>query len=430
MMYDLRSASNEFSNVTTDILYPIDALDKVFGIAHALCFIIGLLGNIVLIWYFMTHVRYDLPTILYIMCCVNDLLTASLVLFVAVSFLNKRDAQFFEDATFCKCWALLSRINHRISVFLVMVLSISRTVSLTTPLRMIKRRFALVSIGVWVFLAILYEVVLTSAGFYHSVYERRDAFCDMEFGDTANLTALSKKVDVVGTCVTYAAPVTVVMISCLVCVINLKRGVCANNMPHIMRMKQKATVTIIIFTVVFIILNIPELVQTVMWFVVVNKYGYWPGPPDFLHPFIYFYFKNFTNVLCLGINATANPIVLFWRMQRYQQWLKRETHGFVSYGGKMATGLNSAVQGELRNLNAMVELTGSQIRSASEFVREYSQDRLFANDVNLERVRGERYYEDRSEKSSVDFRDQAGGTVTTDICVSPGNDSIVLVSAL
>ena len=96
----------------------------------------------------------------------------------------------------------------------------------------------------------------------------------------------------------------------------------------------------------------------------------------------------------------------------------------------MATGLNSAVQGELRNLNAMVELTGSQIRSASEFVREYSQDRLFANDVNLERVRGERYYEDRSEKSSVDFRDQAGGTVTTDICVSPGNDSIVLVSAL
>ena len=110
----------------------------------------------------MTHVRYDLPTILYIMCCVNDLLTASLVLFVAVSFFNERDAQFFEDNTFCKCWALLSRINHRISVFLVMVLSISRTVSLTTPLRMVKRRFALVSIGVWVFLAILYEVVLTS----------------------------------------------------------------------------------------------------------------------------------------------------------------------------------------------------------------------------------------------------------------------------
>ena len=96
----------------------------------------------------------------------------------------------------------------------------------------------------------------------------------------------------------------------------------------------------------------------------------------------------------------------------------------------MATGFNSAMQGELRHLNAMVELTGSQIRSASEFVREYSQDRLFTNEVNMERARGERYYEDKSEKSSEIFVDQVAGTVSSDICISPGNDSIVLVSAL
>ena len=123
---------------------------------------IGVVGNIVLIWYFMTHVRYDLPTILYLMCCINDILTSVLVLFVAVCFLNERDDRFFGDDTFCKSWALLSRINQRIMVFLVMVLSISRTISLTSPLRQIRRRFALVSIGIWVFLAILYEVVLTS----------------------------------------------------------------------------------------------------------------------------------------------------------------------------------------------------------------------------------------------------------------------------
>ena len=134
----------------------------VFGVAHVLCFVIGILGNIVLIWYFWTHVRHDLPTILYVLCCANDILTSALVIFVAVCLFNKREAYFFGNETFCKCWALLSRINQRVTVFLVMVLSISRTISLTSPLRHIRRRFALVSIGIWVFLAILYEVVLTS----------------------------------------------------------------------------------------------------------------------------------------------------------------------------------------------------------------------------------------------------------------------------
>ena len=266
------------------------------------------------------------------------------------------------------------------------------------------------------------------AGYYHAVYEERDAFCDMKFGDSANITALSGKVDVVGKCVTYAGPVIVVMISCFICVANLKHSVqsCANNIPHIAKMKQKATVTILIFTGVFLILNIPELVNTILWFIVVRKYGYWPGPVDLFHPVVYYYFRNFTNVLCWAINATANPIVLFWRMQRYQQWVKRETHGFVSYGGKMATGLNSTVQGELKHLHInMAGITSSQVRSAS-------RDKICSNEVV--QVKSDKSCEDTGEKSSEECHDETeleqAATVSSDCCITLANDSVILVSTL
>ena len=249
----------------------------------------------------------------------------------------------------------------------------------------------------------------------------------MKFGHSVNRTALSGKVDVVGKCVTYAGPVIVVMISCFICVANLKKNsvqACANTIPHIMKMKQKATMTILIFTGVFLVLNIPELVNTILWFIVVRKYGYWPGPVDLFHPVVYYYFRSFTNVLCWGINATANPIVLFWRMQRYQQWVKQETHGFVSYGGKVATGFNSTVQGELKHLHAnMAGLTNSQVRSAS-------RDKICSNEVVQAKL--DKSIEDNGEKSSEECKDEGEqvSKVSSKCCITLANDSVILVSAL
>ena len=68
----------------------------------------------------------------------------------------------FSNDSVCTAWALLLRINQKVTVFVVMVLTISRTVRLTLPLRVFRRRFALVSIGIWVFLVLLYEITLTS----------------------------------------------------------------------------------------------------------------------------------------------------------------------------------------------------------------------------------------------------------------------------
>lgn len=143
-------------------VYPVEALDKVFGMLHAMCSLVGLVGNVVLIWYFHTRIRRDLPTILYMLCCANDIVTSVLVLFVAICFFNKRDPVLFSEDLVCTAWALLLRINQKVTVFVVMVLTISRTVRLTSPLRVFRRRYALVSIGIWVFLVILYEITLTS----------------------------------------------------------------------------------------------------------------------------------------------------------------------------------------------------------------------------------------------------------------------------
>lgn len=143
-------------------LSPSPTADDIFGSLHTVCFIVGVIGNAVLLSYFTTRIKHDLPTILYMCCCANDIITSTLGLFVAICFFHHREPGLFGNPAFCKCWALLSRINQRVTVFIIMVLTISRTVRLVFPLRQVRRRFALVSVCIWVGLAILYEVVLTS----------------------------------------------------------------------------------------------------------------------------------------------------------------------------------------------------------------------------------------------------------------------------
>ena len=85
----------------------------------------------------------------------------------------------------------------------------------------------------------------------------------------------------------------------------------------------------------------------------------------------------------------------------------------------MATGLNTVVQGELRHLNATVELTRSQIKIAADFVREYSHDKI--SSTELVQVKKERCSEDISEKEiseeyQGDYPDvtEQAGTVISD----------------
>lgn len=250
----------------------------------------------------------------------------------------------------------------------------------------------------------------------------------MVFG-SGDHTDNSEKIDIVGKFCTFACPMIVVMISCLVCVVFMRQSVnCYNQaIPHVVIIKQKATLTIIIFTVVFLIFNIPEWLQTILWFITIQKYHGWPGPIYSSHPIMFFYLKNFTNILCLGINATANPLVLFWRMQRYQQWLKKETNQIVARGGKVATDINTAVQGEMRHLNTVAGLTSSQIisdvRRLSDIVREESVDGLHNLSKIVYSVKKVRHY-----VVGKSHEGEAGSSSSTTATAHDESDNVSIVS--
>ena len=112
-------------------------------------------------------------------------------------------------------------------------------------------------------------------------------------------------------------PLLAIIVSCVISVVCVLMSniASANTNTEVIAIKHKATVTILILTGVFIVLSVPNIVNYTLWTYNSEVYdGRWPGP-IYNSPVMYYYSWNFTDVLCLALNATVNPVVLLLRIK-------------------------------------------------------------------------------------------------------------------
>ena len=129
-----------------------------------------------------------------------------------------------------------------------------------------------------------------------------------------------------------AFPVIPIFISCIISTyfivssINLSKENSPGNV-----LKGKATIAILSITFVYVLFNIPVFVNYVLFTIdVIRGYSY-PGP-FYSSPLMYWYSWNFTYVICVGVNATVNPVIYFCFMKGFKIFslnLLRQRRGAV-----------------------------------------------------------------------------------------------------
>ena len=175
-----------------------------------------------------------------------------------------------------------------------------------------------------------------------AIYATSEVYCYMEINEEHALYTYMNLLDNINYCILLTIPIILIIISCVVtsvCIFKSNQGKPNVNVGSIrnagLKLKRHATVTIILITVVFIAFNVPLLINYILWMITTEAYK-WPGPIYSSHAAMYYYSWNFSDVLCMAMNATVNPILLMTRLKRYRTWVcsttvsqARRTSAFV-----------------------------------------------------------------------------------------------------
>ena len=93
---------------------------------------VGTIWNLIAFTFFLRS-KKDLIKIIYICISLTDLTACLMMTPVGITDLNQRNPNFFSSRIFCNAHGFLWNVISRLTVFLVMVLSITRTVFLKFP---------------------------------------------------------------------------------------------------------------------------------------------------------------------------------------------------------------------------------------------------------------------------------------------------------
>ena len=117
--------------------------DKMLGTILILCALVGAPANVMALRFFRSTRRMsDLTIQLYISICCIDICTSVAHIPVAISLFSDRYPVLFNNTVFCAAWNVVVRFLLEISMFLVMLLSVSRCIAIALPYRIVnKNRF-------------------------------------------------------------------------------------------------------------------------------------------------------------------------------------------------------------------------------------------------------------------------------------------------
>ena len=306
--------------------------DQVFGVVYVVCIVIGLPGNIISYLYFKysntvapqrpsAGYNKDYFNILYRIICLTDCVICSTVLPNALAFFNFRRPRWFEPSYFCAGWGLLWEILPYFSVWLVGVMNISRLIVMLKPMHRLRKDVMVISLVVYFVCLILRSVIPVATGLAKYIYDTTDVFC-FEINNVENkYSGMHWKFNTVSRLLQLAFPIIPIIISSIGIVWTLKvlsakhKTNAFQAKPHI-----HATVTVLIFTLVYIIFNIPGFLNYILMVLAIadgcvvdcyhTKYG--------SNLFLMWFSWNFTYVLCVVMNSTINPLIYALRMKSFR----------------------------------------------------------------------------------------------------------------
>ena len=313
-------AMNDTTNSTSTTL---PYTDIIFGLIETLCFVIGAPGSTLILSFLLRAKRRpasgkSASTFLYICISFNDIIISVLNVFMAVS--NFRGGKEFP----CKAWGFMWEMSAKMSISLIAVLSIARTISLSFPFKKVDRVDVIIPVLV-LMCVLVFENSLPflfgeKKGYW---FEPRAYYCMHLLQDLFTEGSVTYWVYYVITQINLFLPFIAVVFSCCVSVWKLRaEGECTGGQG-----KKDATMTILILTAGYVFFN----AWICFWKIVLI----WNESATFVFFFELlgskdenlFLATKFFDVNTVGLNSVFNVIVYSTRVKGYQKYLKH--NGFA-----------------------------------------------------------------------------------------------------
>ena len=322
--------SSEHSENTDNTIMTFSAsIDHVIGAFAIFLMMIGVIGHILSIFYFWKRRRKTIHDFLYLVISVVDALTSAACFPVIVSLLNSRSEMLFNNVGICYSWPVSFYLLIRVSMLLVILVSVTRTVVIARPSKhnSIKLEPKHVVLGMMAYSIMLVTIdlafLLTGNGLLGKgiTYVKRVSFCEIftEYED------LEKGEDLQSEWSTrlYAAIFNLgLILPCLVVFVSFSVSVIALSRRKGMQSKDEkkfrfVSITIGLFTALFLFCYLPLFVLQVVYF---TSYFIIRLPILEINGFKYYGHLLVQFFLPL-LNATIKPYLFMLRMPQYRKWL-------------------------------------------------------------------------------------------------------------
>ena len=297
-------------------------LDTLWGVVLAVLCVAATIGNNVSFIYFLKRRKKTIHDTLYTIMCVLDTVTSLLSCPVAVVLFSSRKQVMFMNATFCGIWTVLFKSSTTMILFLVMIISVSRTVSIMAPFHAIMKNLILGSIAVYALIDLGFHSVLYVMDVVQFVFYNDMGYCSISpksFIKEATRKIIWDKVFVPVANIQTFGPIMIVFVSFILSVYALITRKKAGPTGRQEKKVWRASVTIAIFTAIYTFCQLPLIVTKMMshcikWFDTIDLFP--------LDTFIGWNYSALFQVIFPILNASLNPFLYYFRMPQYKLWIR------------------------------------------------------------------------------------------------------------
>ena len=309
------------------------SLDLTLAVLLTTCLVVGLTGNILAFFFFLKNKHQSLPDKVYFVVACVDIIT-DLTAISTISFLfNARDTTFCTDVVLNGFFLVPTRFSTKMSMFLVAILSITRSIAIVSPLRSrdIRSNMVMKIIAGFAILVLLMDLIPMSVGW---VAPGRDVSgCNFLKFNRKTSRHIGMMIQVFDQIVIFSTSLTVFIsfttgvfslwkkssVSLQISNSRVSGQVCSrDSQKYNSRVSRQVTVTITLFTALFLICNLPYcsfymlmILKSHILRIAEIVAGYdagwfrWSGPIIFI-------------VIPVSLNAALNPCLYMFRMPRFR----------------------------------------------------------------------------------------------------------------
>ncbi|KAL5253127.1 hypothetical protein ACHWQZ_G015779 [Mnemiopsis leidyi] len=254
---DMWKSSDSANLATSPEEEPIEGgynenVDKVMACMMIFFLVVAVLGNTLSLTYFSKKGKVTLPSFLYIVVGSFDICISLTSVPVIVSLIHSRTPALFHNNILCAWWPALFYFLKRMSMFLIMMMSVTRSVVTSFPFLVIRIKEVLIATTIYSTVIIAVDAVyLIMDGYLKTRYGQKQSSCEIYFTKHPASTFYSILLQL-----ELLVPCAIVLISFMLCLKSLIQVTTEHKTEETKKFR-KVSITIGIFVGVFLVCNIP-----------------------------------------------------------------------------------------------------------------------------------------------------------------------------